>query len=196
MLAPQREHIEELKLRQVTRPLHLVRDQGEALRGQVDTLEVAKIAQRAVQRFQDPIWFVFHGDSLEIGVHLHVRIRSVLRSEISGWLEFEIVLGQEVVNDDPDALPVDLPDLFVLVDVAIQAEHVEEDIDCEDGLSRGQVQTRLLLILLNLTAFEEARLHVDKIECFLELALLRQHFEVKPNELAVDFEIGLLHQLE
>lgn len=101
-----------------------------------------------------------------------------------------------IVKDNPDTLTIDIPYLLVLMHITVQSEHVEEDVDGEDRVARGVEETGFLLLLLNLVAFEELRLHVDEVERLFVLSLFRQHFKVQTNEFLVDLEIWLLHKLE
>lgn len=60
-----------------------------------------------------------------------------------------------VVDDDTDALAVYGPDLLVLVDVAIETEHIEQDIDGQHGTAAHMKQIRLHHLFLELVSFEE-----------------------------------------
>lgn len=44
--------------------------------------------------------------------------------------------------------------------------------------------------------FKELLPHVHKIECLLIFALLDEHFQVEVNKFEINFEVGLLHELQ
>jgi len=82
------------------------------------------------------------------------------------------------------------------MDVAVETQHVEEDIHGENFLTGSMVQLSFLGLLVLLVALEEGGAHINKVERFLEFALLCEHLKVEADEFLIDLKIWLFHQLE
>ena len=101
-----------------------------------------------------------------------------------------------IVKDDSNALSINGPDLFIRVDVTVKSEHVEQHIDGQDWVSTCMEKASLHLLFLDFVALEEAGFHVDKVQRFLVLALLSEHFKIETDEFAIYIEVWLLHQFQ
>ena len=109
-------------------------------------------------------------------------------------LEF-LLSRQEVITDDPDAVLVLLPHVRVLVDVAVDTQHVEVHVDGQDVVASQQVESCLQLLPLELI-LEEFTPSVNEIYRILVLGLLREDLHVQKYKFLVKFEAWLLHELK
>ena len=80
--------------------------------------------------------------------------------------------------------------------ITVKSEHIEKHIDCEDSITRSMEETSFLLLLLDFIAFEHVGIHINEINCLLELVLFCQNFEVQFYEFVVGHKVWFLHQLE
>jgi hypothetical protein len=91
---------------------------------------LAKRAQRLVQNTNDLFGFVLNRNGLEIGRVLSCLVKG---GKLRNVFEFILILRiwKEVVHDNANAFHILLLHLFVLVDIAVKAQHVEEHVDRE-----------------------------------------------------------------
>ena len=101
-----------------------------------------------------------------------------------------------VIDYDSDALPVDVPDVLVGIDVVIGSQNREQGVDIQHRQIALVVHVGLHDLLSDLIIFEKGLFLANEIKGLLVLALLRQYFQVQSDELLVDFKFWLLHELE
>jgi len=88
-----------------------------------------------------------------------------------------------------------LPHVRVLVDVAVDTQHVEVHVDGQDVVASQQVESCLQLLPLELI-LEEFTPSVNEIYRILVLGLLREDLHVQKYKFLVKFEAWLLHELK
>ena len=114
---------------------------------------LADVSTRLVQDTQDLVRFVVDGNRLKVSILICCSRLTVC--EVGCRFELKVILGEMIIEDDTNTLPVYGPDLLVLMYVTVETQHVEEDIDCQDWITTCMEQAGFLFLAFDFVAFKE-----------------------------------------
>ena len=181
-----------LKFSQVARALDIVCQLDDFLLGRVLHKADTHISEGADQVGEHVLGLRLKRNRIKV----NAAVVLLANLTLNVYFEFEFVLFvQEFVAHDSDAFFVFLPHVLVVLDVTVQTKHVEVNSNTHDMVLLLQEQVSFKALPFGLV-LEEVRLTLDKHDCILVLALLLENLNVEHDELFVDLEALLLHQLE